>query len=374
MSDRIQNAEDNLQQYLKQLMIGQKLVSTEADFPAAVDYRRAETADAINSQLGPHNPPYAIEGARRVIDKNTQDMLDYYNYLQFEQDPSNLLERRATDQAVYTGRVPFGYEDSNYLYIRGRSGVLGNALLPEVAERLGIPRDINVAGNQAAFSQVPIHEGMHPIVELPKKEEEAALRALDYFRMKRYGDAEEAQNLLGQVGYNVTTPDGLGKARVLALKGAMSMTPDQFENLSDADKQELQESFDAYKKAPGVISSVLGSLTGEKAQPKFEGMIITPENAAEMPEEEFNTLLKAAPAFTFEKAFSRSINITGPRMVGEGESAVRAYQDGGSVTPFETYAEPEGGVATLKDIAINMTRGPKGLDSFAPQLRDMFRR
>jgi hypothetical protein len=250
------------------------------------------------------------------------------------------LERRAIDQAVYTGRVPFGYEDSDYLYTQGNSGVLGNALLPEVSERLGIPRDINVVGNRAAFSQVPIHEGMHPIVNLPKKEEEAALRALDYFRMKRYGDAEEAQTLLGQVGYDVTKPDGLGKARVLALKGAMSMTPDQFEDLSDVDKAELQESFDAYKKAPGLISSVLGTLTGEKAQPKFEDMIITPENAAEMPEEEFNTLLKAAPAFTFERIFSdSSINITGPRMIGEGESAVRAYQDGGSVTPFETYAE-----------------------------------
>jgi hypothetical protein len=351
MSDPVQDAEDNLQQYLRQQMIGQNRVRTEADFPAAVDYRRAETADTINFQLSPDAPTYAAEGARRVIDKNTQDMIDYYNYLQFEQDPSNLLERRATDQAVYTGKVPFGYEDSDYLFLQGNSGVLGNALLPEVAERLGIPRDINVAGNRAAFSQVPIHEGMHPIVNLPKKEEEAALRALDYFRMKRYGDAEEAQTLLGQVGYDVTKPDGLGKARVLALKGAMSMTPDQFEDLSDVDKAELQESFDAYKKAPGLISSVLGTLTGEKAQPKFEDMIITPENAAEMPEEEFNTLLKAAPAFTFERIFSdSSINITGPRMIGEGDSAVRAYQNGGPVEPKQDDMFPDAlkeGIGTL---------------------------
>jgi hypothetical protein len=351
MSDPVQDAEDNLQQYLRQQMIGQNRVRTEADFPAAVDYRRAETADTINFQLSPDAPTYAAEGARRVIDKNTQDMIDYYNYLQFEQDPSNLLERRATDQAVYTGKVPFGYEDSDYLFLQGNSGVLGNALLPEVAERLGIPRDINVAGNRAAFSQVPIHEGMHPIVNLPKKEEEAALRALDYFRMKRYGDAEEAQKLLGQVGYDVTSPDGLGKARVLALKGAMSMTPDQFEDLSDVDKAELQESFDAYKKAPGLISSVLGTLTGEKAQPKFEDMVITPKNAAEMPEEEFNTLLKAAPAFTFERIFSdSSINITGPRMIGEGDSAVRAYQNGGPVEPKQDDMFPDAlkeGIGTL---------------------------
>jgi hypothetical protein len=38
----------------------------------------------------------------------------------------------------------------------------------------------------------------------------------------------------------------------------------------------------------------------------------------------------------------------------------------------QQYAE--GGVVTLADVARDMTRRPKGLDSFAPQLRDMFRR
>ena len=339
MADPVQNAEDNLQQYLRQQMLGQQRVRTEADFPAAVEARLAETADAINYQLGPSAPPFAAEAARSVIDKNTDDMIDYYNFLQFEQDPSNILERRAIDEAVYTGKVPFGYEDSNYLYTQGSKGVLGNSLIPEVAERLGISRDINVAGNQAAFSQVPIHEGMHPLVKLPKKEEEAALRALDYFRMKRYGNSAEAQKLLEEAGYDVTRPFGLGNARVLALKGAMSMTDDQFQDLSDVDRAELQESFDAYKQAPGLISSVLGSLTGEEPQPEFDNMIITPEKAAEMSEEDFNTLLKAAPAFTFERAFSRSIDITGPRMIGEGDSAVRAYENGGGIGYFE---RPEG--------------------------------
>jgi hypothetical protein len=342
MADPVQNAEDNLQQYLRQQMLGQQRVRTEADFPAAVEARLAETADAINYQLGPSAPPFAAEAARSVIDKNTDDMIDYYNFLQFEQDPSNILERRAIDEAVYTGKVPFGYEDSDYLYTQGSKGVLGNSLIPEVAERLGISRDINVAGNQAAFSQVPIHEGMHPLVKLPKKEEEAALRALDYFRMKRYGNSAEAQKLLEEAGYDVTRPFGLGNARVLALKGAMSMTDDQFQDLSDVDKAELQESFDAYKQAPGLISSVLGSLTGEEPQPEFDNMIITPEKAAEMSEEDFNTLLKAAPAFTFEKAFSRSIDITGPRMIGEGDSAVRAYENGGGVGYFERQLSDAG--------------------------------
>jgi hypothetical protein len=57
MSDPVQDAEDNLQQYLRQQMIGQNRVRTEADFPAAVDYRRAETADTINFQLSPDAPP-----------------------------------------------------------------------------------------------------------------------------------------------------------------------------------------------------------------------------------------------------------------------------------------------------------------------------
>ena len=352
MANNLDMAEDNAQQYLRQQMRGQLNQERIENLAPAFDMRQERYSDYFND-INSENS--LISGtAQRVLDKNTQDMIDYYNYLQFEQEPQNLLERRATEQAVYTGNVPFGFEDSDYLGARGSRGVLGTSLRPEVADEAGIPRQVYVAGNQAAFSQVPVHEGMHPIVELPKKEEEAALRALDYFRMKRYGNAEEAQKLLEQVGYDITRPFGLGNARVLALKGAMSMTPDQFENLSDADKQELQESFDAYKKAPGVISSVLGSLTGEEAQPEFDNMIITPENAAEMSEEEFNTLLKAAPAFTFEKAFSRSINITGPRMIGEGESAVRAYQNGGPVEPKQDDLFPDAikeGIGTLVEYA-----------------------
>ena len=352
MANNLDMAEDNAQQYLRQQMRGQLNQERVENLAPAFDMRQQRYSDYFND-INSENP--LISGtAQRVLDKNTQDMIDYYNYLQFEQEPQNLLERRATDQAVYTGNVPFGFEDSDYLGARGSRGVLGTSLRPEVADEAGIPRQVYVAGNQAAFSQVPVHEGMHPIVELPKKEEEAALRALDYFRMKRYGNAEEAQKLLEQVGYDITRPFGLGNARVLALKGAMSMTPDQFENLSDTDKAELQESFDAYKKAPGVISSVLGSLTGEEPQPEFDNMIITPENAAEMSEEEFNTLLKAAPAFTFEKAFSRSINITGPRMIGEGESAVRAYQNGGPVEPKQDDMFPDAlkeGIGTLVEYA-----------------------
>ena len=353
MANNLDMAEDNAQQYLRQQMRGQLNQERVENLAPAFDMRQEQYSDYFDDALSSEND-LIRNTAQRVLDKNTQDMIDYYNYLQFEQEPQNLLERRATDQAVYTGNVPFGFEDSDYLGARGSRGVLGTSLRPEVADEAGIPRQVYVAGNQAAFSQVPVHEGMHPIVELPKKEEEAALRALDYFRMKRYGNAEEAQKLLEQVGYDITRPFGLGNARVLALKGAMSMTPDQFENLSDADKAELQESFDAYKKAPGVISSVLGSLTGEEAQPEFDNMIITPENAAEMSEEEFNTLLKAAPAFTFEKAFSRSINITGPRMIGEGESAVRAYQNGGPVEPKQDDLFPDAikeGIGTLVEYA-----------------------
>tara|TARA_R100001591_G_scaffold47748_1_gene58476 strand:+ start:1091 stop:2170 length:1080 start_codon:yes stop_codon:yes gene_type:complete len=350
MTDPVRNAEENLQQYLRQQMLSQARVSKADELPDAIDYRRRQTAEVLGDRQG---FPLADQAARNVIDKNTQDMLDYYNFLQYEQDPSNLLERRAIDEAVYTGKVPFGYEDSEFLYRQGRYGIKGGALNPEIAERLGIPRDIQVAGDSIK-GQTPIHEGMHPIIKLPRKEEENAIRALDYFRMKRYGNAEEAQELLKQVGFDVTRPFGLGHARVLALKGAMSMTDDQFENLSDADRAELQESFDAYKEAPGLISSVLGSLVGEKPQPEFDNIVITPNNAADMSEEDFNALLKAAPAFAYEKIFSDSIDITGPRMVGEGESAVPAYA--------------EGGIVSLKDKAVNMTRGPRsnGIMQYVP--------
>ena len=351
MADRLDLAEDNLQQYLRQQQLGQARVRKIADLPGAIDYRQQQIADVLNTESG---PPLAREAAAQVIGKNTDDMIDYYNFLQFEQDPNNLLERRAIDEAVYTGRVPFGYEDSDYLFQRGRYGIIGNALQPEVAEQAGVPRDILVAGNAAASSQVPIHEGIHPIITLPKKEEENAIRALDYFRMQRYGTAEQAQKILSEAGFDVTTPEGLGRARVLALKGAMSMTDDQFQDLSDVDKAELQESFDAYKQAPGLISSALGSLTGEEPQPEFDNILVTPENAAEMSEEDFNTLLKAAPAFTFEKAFSRSIDITGPRMIGEGDSAVRAYQNGGPVEPKQDDMFPDAlkeGIGTLVEYA-----------------------
>ena len=351
MTDPVRNAEENLQQYLRQQMLSQARVSKADELPDAIDYRRRQTAEVLGDRQG---FPLADQAARNVIDKNTQDMLDYYNFLQYEQDPSNLLERRAIDEAVYTGKVPFGYEDSEFLYRQGRYGIKGGALNPEIAERLGIPRDIQVAGDSIK-GQTPIHEGMHPIIKLPRKEEENAIRALDYFRMKRYGNAEEAQELLKQVGVDVTQSRGLGKARVLALKGAMSMTDDQFENLSDADRAELQESFDAYKEAPGLISSALGSLVGEKPQPEFDNIIITPSNAADMSEEDFNALLKAAPAFAYEKIFSdTSVKLTGPRMVGEGESAVQAYA--------------EGGIVSLKDKAVNMTRGPRsnGIMQYVP--------
>lgn len=350
MADRLDLAEDNLQQYLRQQQLGQARVKKIADLPGAMDYRRQQLADVLDTQSG---PPLARQAAAQVIDKNTEDMLDYYNFLQFEQDPNNLLERRAIDEAVYTGRVPFGYEDSDFLYQQGRRGIIGNALQPEVAEKAGVPRDILVAGNAAASSQVPIHEGMHPIINLPKNEEENALRALDFFRMQRYGNTEQAQKILNEAGFDVTTPEGLGRARVLALKGAMSMTDDQFQDLSDVERAELQESFDAYKQAPGLIASALGSLTGEPAQPEFESILVTPENAAEMSEDEFNTLLKAAPAFSFERAFSRSIDITGPRMIGEGESAVQAYEDGGPVGPQDDLFPDtiKEGIGTLVEYA-----------------------
>jgi hypothetical protein len=49
-------------------------------------------------------------------------------------------------------------------------------------------------------------------------------------------------------------------------------------------------------------------------------------------------------------------------------------QMGRRSTPREVPEFAQGGVVALANVARDMTRGPKGLDSFVPQLRDMFRR
>lgn len=96
----------------------------------------------------------------------------------------------------------------------------------------------------------------------------------------------------------------------------------------------MQASFDAYKQAPGIISRVLSRFTDEEPEAEFEGMAFTREDLAEMPEEDFETLLQAAPAFEYERRV-RGIEITGPRTVDRDGAAVKAYQEGGLVAPEE---------------------------------------
>ncbi len=121
VDDLLQQAEDNAQQYLRQQMRGQLNQRRVDDLAPAFDMRQERYADYFDDALGSEHP--LIRGtAQRVLDKNTQDMIDYYNFLQFEQEPQNLLERRAIEQAVYTGSVPFGYEDSDYLVLEDVPG------------------------------------------------------------------------------------------------------------------------------------------------------------------------------------------------------------------------------------------------------------
>ena len=349
MANNLDMAEDNTQQFLRQQMRGQLNQKTVENLGPAFDKRQQEYSDYFDYALSdPSAPPLAKESAQRVLDKNTQDMIDYYNYLQFEQEPQNLLERRATEEAVYTGNVPFGYEDSDYLGVRGSRGVLGTSLRPEVADEAGVPRQVYVAGNEAAFSQVPIHEGTHPIVELPRKVEEDALRALDYFRMRRQGeDTETPEKLLRQRGYDINDPQQLGYVRFKALQGAMSMTDEVYDSLSEEDLEGLRDKVRQYEQEPGFIGKLFGEEKG------FKEMMFAPYQLEEMSEPEFYKLLDAAPAFQFNEA--ESYRGRG-RLYMTPQPAVQNYQDGG--------------VVSLKDRAVNMTRRPRsnGIMQYVPYI------
>jgi len=324
VDDLLQQAEDNAQQYLRQQMRGQLNQRRVDDLAPAFDMRQERYADYFADALGSEHP--SIRGtAQRVLDKNTQDMIDYYNYLQFEQEPQNLLDRRATEQAVYTGSVPFGYEDSDYLGVRGRSGVLGTSLKPEVADEAGIPRQVYVAGNNAAFSQVPIHEGMHPIIDLPKNAEENALRSLDYYRLRRQGaDTEQAEDLLRQRGMDINDPQELGYVRFNALRGAMSMTDEVYDSLSEEEREEMRAQVQQFEQQPGFIGKLFGEEKGVKE------MMFAPYHLEEMSEDEFYKLLDAAPAFQFNEA--ESYRGRG-RLYMNPRTAVQNYEFGGVAKP-----------------------------------------
>jgi len=55
----------------------------------------------------------------------------------------------------------------------------------------------------------------------------------------------------------------------------------------------------------------------------------------EMSEEDFDLLLQAAPAFSFERT-TRGVRFTGPRTVDRDGAAVKAYAMGGAVNADNT--------------------------------------
>ncbi len=339
MASGAQRAEDRYQNWLHDAYLAEarsSLGQSDVEFPEAAESRRKEVVQILNRRNDPSSYPFEREGAQRVIDKNTQTMQDYYDYLQFDFEPSNILERRAAREAVYTGRVPFGLEETKYLYGGGGSATLGTSLNPSDAEELGVPKQITVAGASIRDPRVSVHEGLHNAIEtLPGfmgDLEEQTVRALDYFRMKRLGyDEDLARKHLERVRLRVDNPRQLGYTRKRALEGAMSLVDEQFENLSDRDRVELQASFDAYKQAPGIISRVLSRVMGEEPEPEFEEMAFTVDDLGEMSEDDFDLLLQAAPAFNFESR-ARRLKMTGPRTVDRDGAAVKAYAMGGAVS------------------------------------------
>ena len=77
MANNLDMAEDNAQQYLRQQMRGQLNQERVENLAPAFDMRQQRYSDFFND-INSKNA--LISGsAQRVLDKNTQDMIDYYN-------------------------------------------------------------------------------------------------------------------------------------------------------------------------------------------------------------------------------------------------------------------------------------------------------
>jgi hypothetical protein len=212
-----------------------------------------------------------------------------------------------------------------------------------------------VAGNRA-FTNTPIHEGYHQVTP---NLDEVDQRVIDLYRGKLLGDQElvdESERYLKNVNkYDLDNKLDLGKVRARALRALMNIEDPYYADLPESSKLDFRAALEKRMK-PTLLSSIFGG--DEKT---FDSDAYLGRELAELPEPEFLDMLKDIAAFQTDRFTSDYISIQEPRTV---------TQDDG--TEVRGYAK--GGVASLSGVARDMTRGPKGLDSFAPQLRDMFRR
>ena len=302
--------------------------------------------------------------AQELIEYNTVLNTDLLNETQFYREPTLPVDEAAYDAVTYMGRVPFGSEDSKYLYRRGSSGVRGVNVEPtEYGKSVGGIEHILIAGRNLYNENTPVieHEGLHAVGEPQGVDDEVATRALDYFRYQRLGDEEGMRRVAeglrknGFSAFDPENPESMKFLRLYAAKKAMSMDP---EYLDLMDKEALSAAHDARIEEPGIFDALGELVGGEPAEPEFEPFLMGPRHMRDFSDEEFQTFLDEAPAFQYEpmQTQPRTSTVT-PRMVPEGDSMVRGYQNGGPVGPPE---DPQGdlfpdaikeGIGTLVEYA-----------------------
>jgi hypothetical protein len=284
--------------------------------------------------------------AQELIEYNTVLNTDLLNETQFYREPTLPVDEAAYDAVTYMGRVPFGSEDSKYLYRKGSGGVRGVNVEPtEYGKSVGGIEHILIAGRNLYDENTPVieHEGLHAVGQPQGVDDEVATRALDYFRYQRLGDEEGMRRVAkglrenGFSAFDPENPESMKFLRLYAAKKAMSMDP---EYLDLMDKEELSAAYDSRIEEPGIFDALGELVGGEPAEPEFEPFLMGPRHMRDFSDEEFQTFLDEAPAFQYEpmETQPRTSTVT-PRMVPDGDSMVRGYQNGGGIGYFE---RPEG--------------------------------
>lgn len=289
----------------------------------------------------------APEPVRNYIQATNEGrMLDMLNNQQFYAEDVLPSDAAAREALIYSGKVPYGYAERERL----GHGVLGATLDESNSNRYGaenIPEEIFFGGERVGTS-TPVHEGYH-LATNPRYKEEKGVRGLDYYRAKLTNDAGTAnrarQFLLDEYGLDIRKPRDLGELRMNTLRQVMSIRPDYFKNLPEEVKDRFRKALEG-RMETGMISSIFGG------DPEFDTEGFTVGELGDMPEEQFIEMLRDAPAFEQDGSYDY-LRYEGPRMVPEGDSVVRGYEDGGPVGPQDDLFPDtiKEGIGTLVEYA-----------------------
>jgi hypothetical protein len=273
-------------------------------------------------------------------DRNTAAQEELLNYLQFEYEPSSVMDRVIADEAGFKSQIPFGAEDRAYIADVNKGSYYQN-FEPDAPSQLlfGVNRNKGaqnfVPGKARNF--VSFHEARHSFVPdaltgQEHAEEELGIRALDYFTVKNQGADPETLDYMkksylnayrampnGENAPKVWNADVEKHARINALNVTRRMSNDKFYGeLTDAEKQGLRRDVEEYMDQYGF----------------FNPALIDP---SEMSDSEFMGILSLAPGLNFKESSKANV-----------ESPERYY-----LKPREFG---DGGVAGLAPMAQNMFR------------------